>query len=72
MKKDKFIMPRTVIEAIRDLPDYGFVRMLEAICDYEFEDKLPEFDGKDLALFNWCLVELDKWNRPKVRRNGKK
>lgn len=72
MKKDKFIMPRTVVEAIRELPSIGFVRMIEAICDYEFEDKMPDFSGDELALFNWCREELDKWNIPKVRRNGKR
>ena len=71
MAKNKFNMPRTVVDAIFELPTAaGRVRMWHAICNFALDDKMPDFSGEELALFEKLQAEVKAINGGK--RNGKK
>lgn len=56
-------MPRSVVGTIQELPNKkAQVRMLNAICDYEFDGRTPDFIGDELALFERLQAEIKAIN----------
>ena len=59
MGKEKFVMPSSVATTLLEISDnQARVRMINAICNYEFNGIVPDFTGDELALFEKLRTEL--------------
>ena len=73
-KGDTFVMRRSFLDAIDNLDDAKFRKMIHALADYGFEQKPPQLEPELNAVFSLMKPAIDSsFNRHKAAtENGKK
>jgi len=57
--RQSFVFYRSFYDSLKELPDDQKGVIFNAICDYALNQKLPEFDGVNKALFTLIKPQID-------------
>lgn len=68
MAQDSFVMYRSFLSGLKDLPDTERLKLIDAIADYCLDDKEPELTGIHSTLWQFMRPQFDA--NKKKRENG--
>jgi len=70
MAQDSFVMYRSFLSGLKDLPDADRLKLIDAIADYCLDDKEPELTGIHSTLWQFMRPQFDA--NKKKRAQGAK
>lgn len=70
MMREGFIVYRSFVEALQELSDEDFGKLMRGVCAYGLDGEIPDLSGIQKALFELMRPQIDANNRR--YENGKK